>query len=296
MKIPKVSVVLTTYNRAHILGATIDSILSQTLQDFELIICDDASKDGTEQVCREYEKQDRRVRYLRGAKNVGMPGNLNAGIKACAADYVANLHDGDFYDSSLLEKWAAALDSSPRAAFVFNAYRQINSEGRTIGIDRLPLEPCVPGSLLLEQVFFRRWQMDSPVWGTVMARRSAYFSAGLFDPRFGFIADVDMWLKLAERFDVAYIPEPLIALPSRDAVPRIWNGAERLTVRQIEQMFWESRMRHYRKSPIRRLAEAVRHWSFVAASRAYRLACIVNSRTIRLKLRRPEKTAEAGGA
>ena len=290
---PKVSVVLTTYNRARVLGATLDCILSQTLQDFELIISDDASTDGTEQVCHKYEKQDPRVRYLRGAQNVGMPGNLNNGIKACTAEYVANLHDGDLYEATLLEKWAAALDSSPRAAFVFNAYRDVNSEGRTIGIERLPLGPCVPGSLLLERIFFRRWRLNSPVWGTVMARRSAYLSAGLFDPRFGFIADVDMWLKLAESFDVAYVPEPLITRPSRETVPRIWNGAERLAVRQIEQMFWESRMRHYRSSPIRRLAEATRHGFFVATSRAYTLACIVNRRTIGFKLPRPELTSES---
>jgi glycosyltransferase involved in cell wall biosynthesis len=243
MKTPKVSVVLTTYNRAGVLGQTVESILSQTLEDFELIISDDASQDNTERICRDFERRDHRVRYRRGFNNVGMPKNLNAGIEASSAEYIANLHDGDLYEPILLEKWAAALDAYPRAAFVFNSYRVIDSKGRTVSVYGEPLGPCVPGSVFLERIIFKRWRFDSPVWGTVMGRRSAYLAAGLFAPRFGFLADVDMWLRLAEHFDVAYIPDPLITLPSRDAVPRIWNGAERLEQRQRQLMFWEARLR-----------------------------------------------------
>jgi hypothetical protein len=106
----------------------------------------------------------------------------------------------------------------------------------------------------------------------------------LFNPRFGFVADVDMWLRLAERFEVAYVPEPLITLPSREAVPRIWNGAEKLAQRQVERMFWEARMRHFHDRPIRRLGEAIRHASFVAASRTWQFALAVNRR---MRLLRP---------
>lgn len=101
MKIPKVSVVLTTYNRARVLDQTVQSILSQSYEDFELVVRDDASQDETEGICRDFERQDHRVRYRRGLKNVGMPGNLNAGIEACSAEYVANLHDGDLYEPTL---------------------------------------------------------------------------------------------------------------------------------------------------------------------------------------------------
>src|SRR5215472_6933670 len=77
----KVSVVLTTYNRAHVLSQTIDSILRQTLHDFELIITDNCSTDGTEEIGRKYEYLDSRVRYRRNDQNLYMPGNLNAGIR-----------------------------------------------------------------------------------------------------------------------------------------------------------------------------------------------------------------------
>jgi glycosyltransferase involved in cell wall biosynthesis len=281
-KAPKISVVLTTYKRARLLPATINSILAQTFRDFELIITDDCSPDDTEAVGREYEKLDPRVRYRREPKNIGMPGNLNAGILASSGEYVANLHDGDLYEPTLIEKWCAALDAHPNAAFVFNAYRGVDAGGRTTQVWSEPFAPCERGSTLLEQVYFRRWRFDSPVWGTVMARRSAYLEAGLFDPRFGLVADVDMWMKLAEGHDVAYIAEPLIQLPTHEAVPKSWEGtsAAKKMRRQAEQMFLEARARHYRRA--RLVLELARHWSFVLAARCYFTACKAKARVLRV--------------
>jgi glycosyltransferase involved in cell wall biosynthesis len=286
LKKPKVSVILTTYNRGEILGPTIESILAQTLGEFELVISDDCSKDDTERVCREYERRDARVHYRRGSKNIGMPGNLNAGIEASSGDYIANLHDGDLYEPMLLEKWSAALDKYPQAAFVFNAYRKIDSRGRTVRIYREPLGPCVHGVVLLERTFFRRWRFSSPVWGTVMGRRSAYLKVGLFDPRFGFLSDVDMWMRLAEEFDVAYLREPLITLACRETVPRLWGDAEKLSQTQLEGMFREARLRRYHDRPASLAGEMMRHFSFVAASRVFNPAfSFMRSITSTLRLR-----------
>src|SRR5262245_17133663 len=90
-----VSIVLTTYNRAEALEQTIQMVLDQTYKSFELIICDDCSPDRTPSVCEKYAGLDTRVRYIRHPRNVKMPENLNAGIRAARGSYVANLHDGD---------------------------------------------------------------------------------------------------------------------------------------------------------------------------------------------------------
>jgi len=272
---PRVSVVLTTFNRAEVLRSTLDTIVNQTLDDFELIICDDASPDHTASVAEEFSAKDSRISYHRNARNLGMPGNLNEGIRRSTGVYVANLHDGDIYSPDLLEKWAAALDRNPGAAFVFNQYRALNDDGTTMRVFREDLPPVLEGKRLLEDLFFRRWHFDSPVWGTVMARRSAYIEAGLFDPRFTFISDVDMWMRLAETHDVAYVAEPLISIAGRGAVPRQWIIPRDHLV--LRRMFWEARMRHYRTRPARRLAEGFRHVSFVTALQGYRLACKLNA-------------------
>jgi glycosyltransferase involved in cell wall biosynthesis len=135
-------VVLVTYNRAHLLDATLESILSQTLSDFELIIADDASGDETPEVCRRWiesrqvsfggfsclgrlirtrggEVLGRRghfvrvgrtpIRYLRRPHNLGMPQNLNLGILAPTGKYVAILHDDNAYSPDLLKEWKTCL-------------------------------------------------------------------------------------------------------------------------------------------------------------------------------------------
>jgi len=264
----KVSVILTTYNRARVLSQTIDMILRQTLREFELIISDNCSPDDTEAIGRKYEKLDSRVRYRRNDRNLYMPGNLNTGIREARGEYVANLHDDDIYQPSLLEKWAGALDTHPSAAFVFNAYRALNPRGEEVAVYREPLPPCFPGSLLIEE-YFRRWQFGSPVWGTVMARRTAYETVGLFDSRFGFFSDVDMWLRLASRFDVAYVDEPLISIPSRESLPRSFQAERIKTQRILERMWLEARVRQYSDRPARLALEGLRHLSHVAAARAW---------------------------
>jgi hypothetical protein len=147
----------------------------------------------------------------------------------------------------------------------------LDAQGNELTIYREPLPPCVPGIVLIEQIYFRRWRFDSPVYGTVMARRSAYESVGPFDSRFGFFSDVDMWLRLASRFDVAYIEEPLISLPSRKALPRLYQDEAKMQ-QILERMWLEARVRQYSDRPARLVLEEVRHFYHVAKKRAWILA------------------------
>jgi glycosyltransferase involved in cell wall biosynthesis len=268
--VPRVAVVLTTFNRARVLEGTVRGILNQTFQDFQLVVADDCSTDSTEATVSALMRTDPRIRYLRQPMNVGMPANLNSAIAATAGEYVANLHDGDIHRPDMLAQWMKALETCRRAAFVFNAYEQLDTDGSPERTYRESLPACFTGRLLIERFYHRRWHFDSPVWGTVMARREAYERAGPFQARFGFVSDVDMWLRLAEEYDVAYVPETLIALPSRHSLPREWgtlaDSQERRTVRRI---FWESRWRHYRERPLRLASEVLRHGCYTAMDTTY---------------------------
>jgi glycosyltransferase involved in cell wall biosynthesis len=243
------------------------------MADFELIIADDASPDRTEEVCQRWATSDSRICYQRRPENVGMPQNLNLGILASSGKYVATLHDDDVYSPVLLQKWTACLDQHPKAAFVFNSYCALDEHGQTRKVYREQFPECVPGPVLIEGTFFRRWLFDSPVWGTVMMRRSAFDHAGSFDERYGYWADVDMWMRLAEDFDVCYIDEPLIAVTSREVSPHQFDDRLSHVQPLLERMFWEARMRHYHDRPVCKLGEAIRHAGFVAAARAWQFAC-----------------------
>ena len=254
---PLVSVVLVTYNRVNVLEDTLRSLLAQTLDDFELIVCDDASTDGTPVVMAEWAVRDPRIMYVRQPRNLKTAGNLRHGVALAKAELVAVLHDSDVYDPRLLERWVAALRACPEAAFVFNAYNQLDADGRIEVTYRNDFDSCVPGHVLLDY-YFRRWHFDSPVWGTVMFRKSKYLAVGGYDTRFPFVADVDLYLKLSEKNFVAYVPDALIGLASRETLPRLFRNPQR----SVRQAFREARVRHYRDRPLQLLAEMIRHWTF----------------------------------
>jgi len=208
-----VSICLVTYNRSAALPKTLESLLAQRFGDFELIISDDYSTDNTEEVCREYQQRDSRVKYFRNTSNLSMPGNLNVAIRRARGTYIANLHDGDVYSPDLIGKWKDALDHINTAVLVFNHYQRLLPDGH-LSIFKMPFDGRVAGKEIALH-FFRT--LTSCVWGAVMIRSSALARAGLFDPTFGFISDVDMWLRLMRYADAAYIPEPLITLGPKEA-------------------------------------------------------------------------------
>lgn len=282
-----VSIVLTAYKRPYALAPTLDTLINQTFEDFELLIMDDSPDTATEEVALAYVDRDKRISYIRNRQRLGMPGNLNAGIKLTSRPFVANLHDGDLYDPTLLEKWVQALEACPSAAFVFNGYRALDEDSASNEIFREEgLAPCGSGIKLIQEMF-GRWSFSSPVWGTVMARRSAYEIVNFFDPRFGLWSDVDMWLRLAEEHSVAYVDEPLIMIPSRKSVPSHAVGLEPEQQRTLEKMFWEARLRHNRGKPLALASEVGRHVAFVLASRGYRRALRIRRKLLTLMGRLP---------
>lgn len=206
-----VSIVLTTYNRGNIINETIDSILAQSFKNFELIISDDNSTDNTEEVCRDYEKMDERVKYFKNKINLKMPGNLNAAISKAKGLYIANLHDGDIYRSDLIEKWKNALDKYPHSAFVFNEYYYKQTTHLVLMTANIKGET---GKYEVIKNYFET--LSSSVWGTCMVRAEAYKKYGLFNPEYGFISDVEMWLRLSRYEEYTYIHEPLITLTPRE--------------------------------------------------------------------------------
>lgn len=263
---PLVSVVLATFNRVHVLEDTLRMVLAQTLDDFELIVCDDGSTDGTPVVMTEWAARDPRIHYVRQPRNLGgWAPNVRRGIALAKAELVAVLYDGDVYDPCLLERWVAALRACPEAAFVFNAYNRLGPDGRIEKTYRERLDSSVPGRVLLERLYFRRWHFTSPVWGTVMFRKSKYLAAGGHNTDFSFHADIDLYMRLAETNRVAYVPKALIGLASRETVPKLFRPPPKRLARRV---FREARMRHYQGRPLRLGAEMLRHWTFAAVDAA----------------------------
>ena len=113
---PRVSVVVTTYNRAALLPRAVRSVLAQTYEDYELIIVDDCSTDDTPEVIRTFE--DSRIRAVRHADNMGQSAAVNTGIRLARGEYIAFLDDDDEWVDQKLLRQVGTLDASdPRVGW-----------------------------------------------------------------------------------------------------------------------------------------------------------------------------------
>lgn len=207
---PRLSVCITHYNRPHKLAATLESLAQQTRVPDEVFLWDDCSPDDPSGIARSFSSRFPHFVYHRNDRNLGMPGNLNAVLAQATGDYIANLHDADLFHPQLLEKWVRALEQNPTAGLVF------------CGLDATRANPAGPAMLVPDiapltpgRAFFEAWfvgRASSVIWGTVMARRSAYERLLPFDPKYRNWSDVDMWMRMCRKHDIAYVREPLIVL------------------------------------------------------------------------------------
>jgi glycosyltransferase involved in cell wall biosynthesis len=282
----KLSVCITAYNRSPLLDLTLKSLAAQIRLPDELIISDDCSPDDPKHAVGKWSKHFPCLRYNRNQRNLGMPGNLNAAIALATGDYVANLHDADEFAPTLLKEWENALDKYPSAGFVFcgvaaGPHQTKFSDGITLQSDGIILHnvsPITAGHAFFEKYFLHR--LSSIVWGTVMARRSAYDRLLPFDNRFGFISDVDMWMRMCLHYDVAYVRKPLIKLDD-DHSPAKWGSRGIFNWRALDlsrKIQEASIHRFFGDQPKRLRAELQRHHRVVQRIYAMRmLGCLRRS-------------------
>jgi glycosyltransferase involved in cell wall biosynthesis len=131
---PKVSIGLAVFNGEKYLREAINSILTQTFRDFELIICDNASTDKTEAICREYATKDSRIRYYRNSTNIGGANNENLTFKLCQGKYFRLAAHDDVLASNLIAKCVEVLDQNPEIVLCYSNIVKIDENGQEIGI------------------------------------------------------------------------------------------------------------------------------------------------------------------
>lgn len=132
MFVPKVSIGLPVYNGEKYLSEAIDSFIAQTFTDWELVICDNASTDGTERICRDYAAKDSRIVYHRNERNIGPAGNYNLSFNLSRGQYFKwSAHD-DMCAPDYLDKCVRALEADPSLVVVYPRTVVVDDHGRTL--------------------------------------------------------------------------------------------------------------------------------------------------------------------
>lgn len=197
----KVSVVLPTYNRENLLGRSIQSVLSQSYTDFELIVVDDASIDHTETVVKSFS--DGRIRYIKSETNVGGAEARNIGIRAARADLICFQDSDDEWRCQKLQRCVDTINKCPELDGVFSGYWLIDGTRSSYAPKRRP-----PASTTeLYQALLRQNCVGTP---TAMVKRSALVRVGYFDAGLPRFQDWDLFLRVSKIARIAYIDEALV--------------------------------------------------------------------------------------
>ena len=193
---PTISIVLPSYNGGRFLRETLDSLLAQTRQDWELLAVDDASTDDTPAILAEYAARDPRITARRNATNRRLPASLNIGFATARGRYLTWFADDNCYRPDALARMAQALDDAPDLDFVYARAITVTEDGQPIGaeavagLDKLPFWNCIGACFLY--------------------RRGVQEALGGYDEGKFLVEDYDFFLRAATRFRLALLDDDLM--------------------------------------------------------------------------------------
>lgn len=193
-KLPLVSVVLPTYNHLKFLPQAVQSVLAQTFHNFELIIVNDGSTDGTKEYLDTLNNP--RIRVIH-QENKRLPGALNTGFQAAQGELLTWVSSDNYCSPVFLEALVGALQAFPEAGFAYSMFAWIDEQDR---ITRLNQN---------DNLTYRRLLSSNPGIASFMYRRECHEEVGWYAPELEGAEDWDMWLRILEHYPVVYVPEIL---------------------------------------------------------------------------------------
>ena len=205
---PLVSAVIPTYNRAEYVGGAIESVLSQTYDNVEVVVVDDGSTDDTREVLAEYDDDDR-VRVLHNDENQGIPYTMNRGVDAAEGDYIGVFGDDDRWRPTKVEKQVEAFEQ------LDDDYCGVYTGGVITNLD---------GDIVQRVMTHHAGDVypDVLVRNTILphsshlVRAECFEEVGGFDESFPIACDWDITIRLSKQFKWAFVPEVLVERTHHD--------------------------------------------------------------------------------
>ena len=200
---PRVSVVIPTHNRADYIQQALDSVFAQTYTDYEIIVVDDGSTDGTAELLKALVERDA-IRYEQQAQS-GVSAARNRGIAMARGEYVAFLDSDDLWLPDKLSKQVALFEAMPELGFVHCHFAKFNDQtGAELGVrDTSRYRGQIYPEMLLQ-------------WDTLMAtpcmlmRKDVLDEVGGYDELMRWGEDLDLWRRIAQRYPVDLVDEVLV--------------------------------------------------------------------------------------
>jgi len=193
---PRISVIIPTFNCAEYLSSALDSVLAQTMDDYDIVVIDDGSSDNTKQALLRY-RENSKVTYIY-QENRGLPGARNAGVAQSDSEYLAFLDADDQLRPDALQQMTEAV-SNMTASWCLVDILKCKPEGKEVQHTVIPEGNLYYG--ILRDDFIRRG---------MFFRRDSFLSVGMYDEQMKYREDWDLNIRMFEKgFPYSYIPEPL---------------------------------------------------------------------------------------
>lgn len=203
------------------LAETVESALGQNFRDFELVVSDNASTDGTERIVANF--RDPRIRYERSAKNIGPVGNFNRCIDLARGEYIKMLCADDLIYPDCLSRQVAVMDMDEKKNLsMISCPRDIIDERSRIRLR--PRTPGLSGRIRAAEAVHACVVSGTNIFGeppAVLFRKNQAVKVGGFNPAYGFCLDLDFWFRLLEEGDLYRMDESLCAFR---VSPNSWSS------------------------------------------------------------------------
>ncbi|GAB4180001.1 MAG: hypothetical protein Fur0032_20830 [Terrimicrobiaceae bacterium] len=202
--IPAISVLMPCYNAGPFLAASIASIVRQSFRDWEMLIVDDASTDGSLEIARDWARKDTRIRVLENASNKGQTRCLNQGLRECRGRWVARQDADDLSHPFRLARQFEILSSKQNIVLLGTAGRMIDSRNRLVGLLDVPNSPpCIRLAM----------RFLNPILHTAAAfdRSLVLTEFGGYDESFHIAQDYDLWQRIVEKYQAANLSARLVS-------------------------------------------------------------------------------------
>jgi len=208
MKRPMISVLMSCFNAERWLAECVESVLNQTIKDFEFIIVNDGSVDNTSAIINQYALRDARI-ILFEKENTGLADSLNCGIRIAKGNWIARIDADDICHNRRLEKQTRFVENNAEVVLLGSGFEEINTMGATLMRHKYPMRH-LPLVRRLER--FRAFFPHS----SSFYKRDIVHKLGGYRHQFRRSQDWDLWLRMSEHGKLACVTEPLVKVRKHD--------------------------------------------------------------------------------
>lgn len=224
---PRVSILLTCYNHIDFLPACVQGVQEQTYTDYEIIAIDDGSTDGTREWLAEHLAGHK---IILSEQNLGTYASLNVALSHATGEFVAILNDDDLWAPEKLHRQVELFDTHPKIGLVHTDGHFIDSNGKKIEGSPLGFEfpRTATGDVLLDLLY-----QNKIIASAALVRRECFDKLGVFNADYFGSGDWEMWLRIAEQYQIGFVDEPLTSYRvhggnASHKLEKIWKDDERL--------------------------------------------------------------------